>query len=88
MSIREPQLRKQGIRLPPFGLLSYSKATPQQNCAPCHSPPDGVRPVCRTTQPPGGFALGRSLMLSAWEAPIAAWKQTCSGYYALYQTVQ
>ena len=35
-----------------------------RDCAPCHSLPDGVRPVRWTTEPPGRFAPGRSLSVS------------------------
>ena len=41
-----------------------NSAAPLPDCAPCHSIPDGVRPVRWTTEPPGRFAPGRSLSVS------------------------
>ena len=49
---------------PKDGPGKTNSAPPWRDCAPCHSLPDGVRPVRRTTQPPGGFAPGRSRSVS------------------------
>ena len=49
---------------PRGGPGKINSAEPWRDCAPCHSLPDGVRPVRRTTQPPGGFAPGRSRSVS------------------------
>ena len=49
---------------PKAGPGKPSSVAPWRDCAPCHSPPDGARPVRWTTEPPGRFAPGRSLSVS------------------------
>ena len=49
---------------PGLALAKPIQLRPGEIGVPCHSLPDGVRPVRRTTQPPGGFAPGRSRSVS------------------------